>query len=216
MPSFNDLYWPSGGNEDLETEQSHEFEVGTKYQYGKTEDSFVNLDLFMNLIDNWIQWTPVNGLFEPVNQRKVRNLGFELKFNHRHRWSASSHINLSLLYAFTDSRLVKNYLNSSHEGKRSIFVPLHKITGQISILKNSWQFLLNPLYYSKRFDTVDNTTFVSGFFVLDIEIVKKFKVVENELLVSLALENGLNNDYENIRYYPMPLRAIRLGIDFKI
>lgn len=75
---------------------------------------------------------------------------------------------------------------------------------------------LKPIYYSKRFDSVDNSTFVSGFFVLDLELIKKFKVKENDLLLSIAIENGLNNDYENIKFYPMPLRVFKIGLDFKI
>jgi vitamin B12 transporter len=216
LPSFNDLYWPSGGNEDLKTERSHEIELGFNYQYGKSEDSSINFDLFINLIDDWIQWIPINGLFEPINQRKVRNLGFELMVTHKHSWSHSSYLKFNLLYAFTDSRLVKNYLNSDHEGKRTVFVPVHKITGQITYIKKSWQMHLKPLYYSKRYDSVDNSSFVSGFFILDLEMVRKFNVKGNNLLISLAIENGLNNDYENIKFYPMPLRIFRLGLDIKI
>ena len=75
---------------------------------------------------------------------------------------------------------------------------------------------LKPLYYSKRYDSVDNSTFVSGFFILDLELEKKFIVSGNDLLISVGIDNGMNNDYENIKFYPMPLRVFRVGVDFKI
>jgi iron complex outermembrane receptor protein len=216
LPSFNDLYWPTGGNPELKSEKSHELEFGLTYEFNKLNKSKINVDFFMNLIDDWIQWTPVNGTFEPINLRKVRNLGFEIMLTHKLQWSEDKHIKFNLLYSFTDSRLIKNYLNSNNDGKRSIFVPVHKVTGQISWTTHSWRCNLMPLYYSKRYDTVDNSSFASGYFILDFEVVKRFQIRDKYLYLSLAIENGLNNDYENIRFYPMPLRIFRIGLNFKI
>ena len=216
LPSFNDLYWPTGGNPDLKTERSHELDLGFNVKYGADKSKSVDLNIFFNLIDDWIQWALFDGVFKPVNQRKVRNLGAEIKIAEEFKLSKFSVLRAQLRYGFTDSRLIKHYFNSDNEGKRTIFVPAHKLTGQISFVRRKWGFHFRPLYYSKRYDTLDNSNFVSGYFIVDLEMNRRFQFKKDELIMSFAIENGFNNDYENISFYPMPLRVFRLGINFKL
>lgn len=216
LPSFNDLYWPTGGNANLKTERSHEFDIGFIYTSGSPTQRIVEMNLFFNLIDDWIQWTPVEGFFQPVNQRKVRSLGMELKAEQKFKLRNDYVLKLRLMYSFTDSRLLEHYLNMEHNGKKSIFVPAHKLNGRVSLIRKSWQLHLIPLYYSKRFDTVDNSSYVPGFFVMDIEFLKEIKVRKKTINLSVGIENSMNNDYENIRFFPMPLRLFRFGLNFKI
>ena len=216
LPSFNDLYWPTGGNPNLDTERSHEVDLGFKYKYGSVGSKSIGLNFYLNLIDDWIQWTPIEGFFQPVNQRKVRNLGFEVKLEESVQVGISSQIQGKLMYSFTDSRLAKHYFNTDNEGKRTVFVPQHKFTGQISWVNPSFVIHIRPLYYSKRYDTVDNSSFVPGYFLAEFEAIKKIKIKDIEINISLAIENSLNNDYENIRFYPMPLRNYRLGANINL
>jgi len=216
LPSFNDLYWPSGGNPDLKTERSHEFNLGAKYSYGVEKDKMIQLTVFLNLIDDWIQWTPIEVNFQPVNQRKVRNLGLEATLQEHYQIKNGGQLGLRLMYTLTDSRLARHYLNTVNEGKRSIFVPLHKMTGQISWTYRSWETHVRPTYYSKRYNTVDNSTFTSGFLIADIEIVRKIQLKSLNAVISLTVENSFNNDYENIRFFPMPLRFYRMGLNINI
>ncbi|MDF1696210.1 MAG: hypothetical protein P1U56_10275 [Saprospiraceae bacterium] len=214
LPSFNDLYWPSGGNPLLKTENSHEFDLD--FAYTNKKEGSIHFNLFFNLIDDWIQWTPIEGFFQPVNQRKVRNIGLEFRYTDSYKISQNGKIKLNLLYGFTDSRLIKHYYNADFEGNRTVFVPQHKVTGSIAYLFTNWRFQLNPIYYSKRFDTTDNSTSVSGFFLMDFEIQKSIPLNKRTLSFLLNIENGLNNDYENIRFYPMPLRILTFGIQLKM
>ena len=215
LPSFNDLYWPAGGNPELRTERSHEIDLGFDWHSRSNLNDGIKLNLFYNLIDDWIQWTPVDGIFQPVNQRKVRNLGLEFSISKEFNLKQNNRISANLMYSFTDSRLVKHYIDPTNEGKRTIFVPTHKITGKLSYIRKTWQVSFQPIYYSKRYDTVDNSTFTPGYFLTNLQFFKSIKVSQNHLTFSLAVENGLNNDYENIRFYPMPLRLFRIGINFK-
>ncbi|MEM9549489.1 MAG: TonB-dependent receptor, partial [Bacteroidota bacterium] len=170
----------------------------------------------LNIIDDWIQWTPIEGAFQPVNQRKVRNLGFELKVEESILKQNDQEIKLVMRYAFTDSRIAKQYVNDTNVGKRTIFVPAHKLNGQITWKKSTLLVFVRPTYYSKRFDTVDNSSFVSGFLIADIGVQKSFKLNKSEINLSLTAENAFNNDYENIRFFPMPLRLFALGFNVKL
>lgn len=75
-PTFNDLYYPSSGNPDLEPEESKNIEVGFKGQ-----NQYVNWELsaFDNKIDDLIAWAPnASGQWLPDNVQKARIRGVEL------------------------------------------------------------------------------------------------------------------------------------------
>lgn len=216
LPSFNDLYWPNGGNQELKTEKSNELDLGVQYNYSKLYGRSITLNTYINHIDDWIQWSPIQGMFRPINQRKVRNMGLEVRLEEYRSLSDFGTLKFRLMYALTDSRLIAHYTDPSNEGKRTIFVPQHKINGQISWSKKSWSINVFPLYYSKRFDTVDNSSYVPGFFIADFEVNRALTVGKRQILLSISMKNGLNNDYENIRFYPMPLRYFNFETNIKL
>jgi len=214
LPSFNDLYWPSGGNPDLEEETSHNFEAGYKRKF-----SFVDIQwsTYFNSIDNWIQWTPIAGQFSPVNQRKVRNVGTEITLNRKDHWAENLSMNTSVNYAFIDSRIVDHDTDKSIIGKKAIFIPRHKWSATIALEYGAWSAMVNPYYYSKRYNTVDNTSFTDGYFVTDVSLQKDFNINNKyNLSTALAIENATSTDYEHVRFFAMPLRVFRATIRLTI
>lgn len=74
-PTFNDLYWPSGGNSELNPETSENAELGYKYQ----KDG-LNWELlaFESNIENLIEWAPnADGIWMPQNIGEVEIKGLE-------------------------------------------------------------------------------------------------------------------------------------------
>lgn len=75
-PTFNDLYYPSSGNPDLNPETSKNTEIGFKGQH-----KYVNWELnaFENQVENLIAWTPnASGAWVPSNINEARIRGVEL------------------------------------------------------------------------------------------------------------------------------------------
>ncbi|MEE9438764.1 MAG: hypothetical protein V3V14_07160 [Saprospiraceae bacterium] len=211
LPSFNDLYWPQGGQLDLLQESSINFDIGIELVNNSQNELLITG--YYNSIDNWIQWIPIDGLFRPINQRKVRNMGVEIKGKKSVKSGKNGLLNILLIYALTDSRLVAHYTNPDLIGKRSIFVPVHKMVLPVSYNIDNWKFVMSPLYYSKRYDTTDNSSFVKGYIVVDSEIQYSTQLTTDyKLALSFKIENTINANYENIRFYPMPLRLFRFGI----
>lgn len=216
LPSFNDLFWPTGGNQDLKTEKITAVNLEVDLNLDAQLVNSLSFNFYYNDIDDWIQWLPVNGFFQPVNHKKVRNLGFDFRIGNDFKISSTQKLSMNLMYAFTDSRLLKDYRNPDNEGKKTVFVPTHKLTGQVRFVYDTWILECRPIYYSKRFDTVDNSTNVPGFFLLDLDLMKQFKIGNTSINLSLGIENSLNNNYENVRFYPMPLRLFRAGLNLKL
>ncbi len=215
LPSFNDLYWPIGGNPSLLSETSNNAELNLKHYFKGSRSNLVSINLYFNLIDNWIQWIPIDGVFQPVNQRKIRNMGVELSGKFHKTISDNQYINLSYTYTFVDSRLAKHYIDNTLEGKRTIFIPAHKAALSLEYHLDTWGASLSPIYYSKRYDTVDNSKSIPGYTVIDFQILKSIQLNKiSSINMSLSVENIADNDYENIRFFPMPLRIFRLGVQY--
>lgn len=211
LPALNDLYWPVGGDPDLKPETSYLNDITVDLTNNKHD---LKVSLYHNTIDNWIQWIPVAGVFQPVNQRIVRNMGLDLSLQtalvKKDNFSLSSFAS----YGYLNGRLLRHYTDPELEGKRTIFVPAHKAVFSVDIKSNSWDAVVTGRYYGQRFDAVDNSSSVDRYAVLDATVSKSIPIGGCRFVASCSIENLLNSDYEHIRFYPMPLRLVRLGISF--
>lgn len=81
-PSFNDLYYPpsmfsTGGNPDLEPEESRSYEAGLRYT---GSSGYFDAAVFRTDIDNLIDWAPTpSGKSQPQNIKEARITGVELE-----------------------------------------------------------------------------------------------------------------------------------------
>lgn len=88
-PTFNDLYWPTGGNPDLDPERSETMELGLRYSQGTT---FADVAVFQSELDDLIDWAPLPGssMFAPQNVSEVRIRGVEIEAGKRFgEWSTT-------------------------------------------------------------------------------------------------------------------------------
>ena len=91
-PTFNDLYFPFGGNPDLEFETSENTEIVYK---GFFDSASLVISVYDSTVDNLIQWIPdSNGIWAPQNIGKADISGIDasLKINHgqfSHKLTAS-------------------------------------------------------------------------------------------------------------------------------
>ncbi len=75
VPTFNDLFWQSGGNSELVPEAGWKEEVSLAY----TSNSFwkITATVYNRNIDNWIIWLPNGGIWSSKNLQKVWSRGLE-------------------------------------------------------------------------------------------------------------------------------------------
>lgn len=81
-PSYNDLYWPSSGNPDLESEEGQILELSLTHDFD-TQHAYIPLKLnfYTGSLDNKIQWAPISvGSWDwsPFNIGEVKVKGVEL------------------------------------------------------------------------------------------------------------------------------------------
>ncbi len=119
VPTFNDLYWNAGGNENLEAETSYQAGLGNTINIQNVE---FDLEGFYISSTDLIKWQPnEENIWMPVNISETENYGVE--FGARYHTTINKHsLDIFTQYAFTKAI-------DKEKNKQLIYVPKHKLTG---------------------------------------------------------------------------------------
>ncbi len=214
LPSLNDLYWTRLRNPDLAPEESWTGELGLSWQ-----DSLLGgwrletkLNAYLMEVDNWIQWTPQNGLWRPQNLKSVKNQGFELLAKAARTWRKIS-FSFNASYQFTQSL----NRNPEYEEAGSLaYVPMHQLN--LSGLANyrSWRLRYQLNYSDRYFIDEANRYFMPHYQLHDLQLSYRYRSEkEHDWLFSFALHNLANLDYQIIPWRPEPGLNYRIGITWQ-
>jgi iron complex outermembrane receptor protein len=195
FPSFNDLYWQPGGNPDLKSETSTNFDMDHELSFG---DFKITLSPYYMDIKNYINWLPtLYGYWAPFNTYQVKSYGLESQITF-HKEFGKHAFKLNTGYNFAKS------INQETK-KQMTYVPLHKAFGNIDyqydFLKVFVQGLFNGLTYTttdeKRADAIE------PYFVLNTGISA---TVLKKYTLGFRINNVTDQVYQTVSYYPMPKR----------
>ncbi len=218
-PTFNDLFWNPGGNENLIPEKAQMTEVGLSYSKS-TKRIVLNTEFttFYSIVDDWIIWQPTEfGFWSPSNLKKVKNRGIEgllsisIKINKLSIYSKAN-------YAYTESTNLnaKNDFDSS-KNKQLIYVPVHKLNYSLRANYKSFTLIYSYHYTGKRFISTDNNWYLPANFLSNVTVVKKFKISDkSSLSTSFKINNLFNQDYQSIAWRPMAKRNYLFSLTLHI
>jgi iron complex outermembrane receptor protein len=210
LPGFNDLFWPSGGNQDLKPEYSDRVQLS--YDYAWREIRFKSA-IYASVINDWILWSPgVNGLWTPENQKRVFSRGVEIALEKE--WPINKWIiTPSLEYSLNNTTVADHYINPLLKGKSLIFVPQHQLTSGVKVRLHKHLINLTYQITSERFADLQNTDALPSIqiFHLDYSFMG-FR----DWRISFRIENLFDHSYEISRFFPMPLRNFTIGIQYFI
>ncbi|MFA9289791.1 MAG: TonB-dependent receptor plug domain-containing protein [Solirubrobacteraceae bacterium] len=204
IPTFNDLFWPTGGNINLIPEQSLQFDVSQDLFF---KNGQFTLTYFNNQMQDMIVWQPNESDFwQPLNVQSVEINGFEskLQFNKSFKQLQTK---LDLQYTYTSS---KNLVNQ----KQLPYIPFHRITTQLNLifkeLDVNYQFQFN----GQVFTNAKNTRFLKEYAFSNIFIGYNF---QKFLPIKLKLQiiNIENEFFQNVSDRPLPGRYINSILTFK-
>jgi outer membrane receptor protein involved in Fe transport len=104
-PTFNDLYWPSGGNKDLKPEKGGSIETGMVFTGEKVS---YQISMYHREVKNLISWQPLgeNGLWQPFNLDRFNSSGIEMELDYQ----VVENFDLNLNYAYTKGKEIKREL----------------------------------------------------------------------------------------------------------
>lgn len=204
FPSLNDLFWNPGGNKDLAPEHSYNFEWGYSYHAEKTP--LLEVAVFHNLIDNWIQWTPNQSLWSPQNVRKVANTGVELNVKDV-KELGKVRLGWQINYSYTRSRtLAWNTASPENLYNQLPYVPFHLLTTGVDLRYAKYflryQHNLNGKYFTNTDNSVYMPAFSLGYFTLGIDNITRSH--KHKVGLNMELNNLFGYDYQILPYRPEP------------
>ncbi|WP_296144713.1 TonB-dependent siderophore receptor [uncultured Flavobacterium sp.] len=142
VPTFNDLYWQPGGNENLKPESSYQAELGNDFHFSNFK---ISLTGYYIDIKDMLRWIPMSSFWSPQNTHKVRTYGGEAILN----WNKSfgnNHFEFNGTYAYTVSE-------DMEMKKQLIYVPYHKATSSVAYswkkITADYQFLYNGEVFTR-------------------------------------------------------------------
>lgn len=204
IPSFNDLFWTTGGNLELNPEESLQAELGQVFKF---KDFNFGLTGYVIEIDNLLRWVPgEDGFWRPENTESVRNYGLEAVLE----WGktfGNHHINFAGTYAYTKSR------DLALE-KDLIYVPENKATASVSYEFERVSAFYQFLYQGSVYTSSDNNYTLDGYTLSNFGV--EYGLLKNKnLVLGIEIKNLWNTTYQSMPSRPMPGRSITSKLTFK-
>lgn len=205
VPTFNDLYWQPGGNENLRPESSYQAELGNDFHY---KNFRLTLTGYIIDIDDMLRWVPMGGVWTPENTNKVKTYGGEAILN----WSKNFGKHQFLLngtYAYTVSENVETK-------KQLIYVPYHKTTSSLAYNYKKFSADYQFLYNGEVFTRSDNNSRynLDAYFVSNVSVGYDFGQ-KNTYQLGFQVLNLFNEKYASVESRFLPGRNFNMYLTLK-
>jgi len=199
-PTFNDLYYPFGGNPDLDPERSKSGELGLD---GSQIWGGWSLRVYRTDIDDLIQWAPAGGfIWRPQNIASARIDGLELSANTRLAgWVLSG--SLTLLDAI-DQNLDRRLPGRA---KQNLRLDLDRQFGRFGI-GGTLRARSDSVYYDFMGDKIP----VAGYGLLDL---RGNYVLSGDWSLLARIGNLFDKPYQTVPTYNQPGREFFLSLVYQ-
>jgi len=201
-PTFNDLYFPSGGNPDLRPEKSESVEVGVRGQYRRW---YWDLAAYQTDVDNLIQWAPTAGPgspWAPQNIAEARIRGVELSGGASiDDWTVQA----ALTYLDAENRSGDNAGNHlARRAPQSLRLDVDRELG-------AWSLGASVTAESHRYNDAANDQRLSGFGLLNLRANWEFAP---QWSARLTVDNVFDREYETSKHYINAGRTVFLSLNY--
>lgn len=217
-PTFNDLYWPNGGNEDLNAEYSGTLEAGLVHRIKGSLFIQNQLSGFLIQLDDGIRWLPdAGGTFLAQNIEQIRSAGLEWENKLEYQYGQ---IALRFTQFLSYNRAwysEERFSGDDAVGNQLRYVPEWQWKGHLGFDLASLGFFVNSRFSSIRFTTEDENPLLAAdeYLVTDAGITYGLSVKSVDIRFSVQVFNVFDQRYEITRFYPMPLRNVLSTINLK-
>lgn len=208
-PTFNDLYYTNVGNTNLKPEYVNEFNSGITFNPSLKQ--FKNLEFsvdgYLNKIhdkiiavprQNLFQWTMLN-----IGEVEIHGIDISTRFSLKE----INKISFSGMVSYTYQQALDVSSKTSNLYKTQLpYVPKHSGSAHLNAEIKRFSFSYNILFSGDRYrlgePIIDNR--VAGFGIQDFSMSFYSFFKGHKYIITSMLNNISNNNYEVIKYYPMP------------
>lgn len=212
-PTLNERYWNPGGNLDLLPEEGWTAELGFVADLLKNKKSRLNefslfTTGFYNETSNWIKWQPgANFIWSPMNVKSITNQGIEAGLGFGLHIFSKFFLNTNLSYTLTDSKNTGFAdENSTLFDKRTVYIPIHKVSGRIRLSYKSFSITYNQIAVSNVFTSEDNENKLLGYFPAHVGFTYSNKFNKLHYNIIARVNNLYDQAYQVVALRPIPGR----------
>lgn len=227
MPTFNDLYYVQIGNRLLKPEYARQYNVGIAYEKlfakGALSGIKATVDGYYNEITDKIIATPTSNqlVWTMVNLGYVEIRGTDVTLDAGFRIGRVA-LNAKLSYTYQDAQDLTPEKEDTGGGENDHiinvygdqipYIPRHSGSVILSADYGSWSLNYSFIYTGERYMLGGNipVNYIQPWYTHDLSISKAFQLKETRLTATAEVNNIFNQQYEVVKWYPMP------GTNFKI
>ncbi len=213
-PTFNELYWLKSGDKNLKAEKSINFDAGIILGINFIFENIFELNYTKIKLNDKIVWKPAeNGLWKPFNLDKSESDIFSFTAKFKKNITKEININLDYNYTYNSSKKIsEDYPGDLSYGKQIFYIPIEISKINFNLGYKDAGINLFYSFLGKRYSDFENKVRLPVIDLLDGNLYYSFKLSELILKTKLEINNILNQDYNIISGYPMPLRNYKFII----
>lgn len=219
MPTFNDLYYRRMGNTGLRPEKAREYNVGLTWSgrpFGFTRYASLTVDAYHNDVTDKIVAFPSTYVWKMANFGKVAIDGIDATLNTE--IGLSKQVTMVVNAAYSYQKSVDKLKQSSSYNQQLPYTPHH--SGNATVLvKTPWVNIgYSVLMQGERWSTViDSDQYrLKPFWEHSLTLSHRFEFRNWSMEISGTLRNLTDEQYEIIKYYPMPGRSGEVTLRFEL
>lgn len=220
VPTFNDLYYQRMGNAGLSPEKAHEFNFGITWNgapFAFTDFILITADCYYNKVDDKIVAFPSTYVWKMVNYGKVDILGADVSLQAKFVLTNNIKMTLSGSYTYQHATDQTNP-DAKNYGDQIPYTPRH--SGSASLMfETPWVDLgYSAVFAGDRYFQKQNIpeNLIKGYQEHSLSASHTFSIKNVKLRLQAEVINLTDEQYDVIKYYPMPGRSWRgtVKIDF--
>jgi vitamin B12 transporter len=222
-PTFNELYYTNFGNTNLRPEFADQYNVGftfEKKQFHFVEKLSVTTDAYYNFIKDKILAVPRQNLFQwsaqNIGRTSIKGIDVALHVVFK-QWKKLV-IRTEIAYTFQEAQDITERTSPLFKSQLP-YTPKHSGSGTLGLQYKNASLNYNMLFSSKRYRPGDpvfdnllqpwSNTDLSFAYNLREKYPANYKII-------FEVNNVFNEQYEIIKYYPMPLNNYRFTLQFSL
>lgn len=224
MPTFNDLYYVQLGNRLLKPEYTTQYNIGIVYnkQFDKGLFSSLNytVDVYYNEVKDKIIATPTSNqlVWTMINLGYVEIRGIDMTLNPNLQIEDFG-IGVRLSYTYQKAQDFTREKKENWDdpvidgyGDQIPYIPWHSGSLILNADYKDWDFNYSFIYTGERYMLGNNTpvNHIQPWYTHDMSLSRNISFNNSLLRVTTEVNNIFNQQYEVVKWYPMP------GTNFKI
>jgi outer membrane cobalamin receptor len=211
MPTFNDLYYINIGSRTLKPEYTRQYNLGVtcdrRFNTRIMKRLGFQADVYYNEVTDKIISSPTSNQFvwTMMNLGLVEIRGLDILTFARWLFGKELEIGTRLTYTYQKAQ---NFTNTDdvYFGHQIPYVPRHSGALILDGEYRSWSASYSFIYTGERYNSAANIpeNYSKPWYTSDFSISRSFRPLKKDVKLTVEVNNIFNQQYEVVKWYPMP------------